>query len=177
MRHQPEKPNDRPLILLTGATGDVGGRLLKVLEHRGYRVRCLARHPAFPCAHIGPETELVAGDILDPTTRPSAVYNVQVAYYRVDSMGSTGAFEAENRQAADNGPRELCLARRTYRRRIVSSCGDGPCRPERALGQGLGRALTRSAIGRKAAMPQRPRPWRGVARARRPPQLAQSGGG
>ena len=29
-------------ILLTGATGYVGGRLLKILEQRGYRVRCMA---------------------------------------------------------------------------------------------------------------------------------------
>ena len=34
-----------PTILLTGATGYVGGRLLPLLEARGERVRCLARQP------------------------------------------------------------------------------------------------------------------------------------
>ena len=37
----------KPLILLTGATGYVGGRLLKALEDDGHRVSCLARHPEF----------------------------------------------------------------------------------------------------------------------------------
>ena len=35
------------LILLTGATGYVGGRLLKALRAAGYPVRCLARRPEF----------------------------------------------------------------------------------------------------------------------------------
>ena len=33
------------LIMLTGATGYVGGRLLKKLELRGFRIRCMARNP------------------------------------------------------------------------------------------------------------------------------------
>jgi uncharacterized protein YbjT (DUF2867 family) len=102
VRDQPERADDRPLILLTGATGYVGGRLLKVLEHRGHRLRCLARRPEFLCAHIGPATEVMAGDLLEPTTLPPAMRDVQVAYYLVHSMGSTGAFEAEDRQAAHN---------------------------------------------------------------------------
>ena len=53
----------RPLILLTGATGYVGGRLLRALEERGERVRCLARRPeALPTAS---RAEVVAGDVLD----------------------------------------------------------------------------------------------------------------
>ena len=38
-----ENTFDNRLILLTGATGYVGGRLLKMLEQRGYRIRCMAR--------------------------------------------------------------------------------------------------------------------------------------
>ena len=37
----------RPLVLLTGASGYIGGRLLKALEATGRPVRCLARHPEF----------------------------------------------------------------------------------------------------------------------------------
>ncbi|HET9297233.1 MAG TPA: NAD-dependent epimerase/dehydratase family protein, partial [Candidatus Binatia bacterium] len=36
---------DRNLIFIAGATGYIGGRLLMVLERKGYRVRCLARRP------------------------------------------------------------------------------------------------------------------------------------
>ncbi|MFA7002195.1 MAG: NAD-dependent epimerase/dehydratase family protein, partial [Candidatus Omnitrophota bacterium] len=46
-------------ILLTGATGYVGGRLLKKLESQGHAVRCLARHPEYLKGKIGLNTELV----------------------------------------------------------------------------------------------------------------------
>ena len=58
-----ENRDDR-LILLTGATGYVGGRLLRVLEHQGHRVRCLARRPEFLKPKVGAGTEIVAGDVL-----------------------------------------------------------------------------------------------------------------
>ena len=40
---QPEQPtHERPVVLLTEATGYTGSRLLPLLEQRGVRVRCLA---------------------------------------------------------------------------------------------------------------------------------------
>ena len=57
-------------ILLTGATGYVGGRLLKALEARGESVRCLARSPDRLRARVGPGTEVVQGDVLVPETLP-----------------------------------------------------------------------------------------------------------
>ena len=39
--------NDKQIILLAGATGYVGGRLRRILENQGARVRCLARRPEF----------------------------------------------------------------------------------------------------------------------------------
>ena len=53
------------LILLTGATGYIGGRLLEELEARGCRVRCLARQPEFLLSRVAGGTEIVAGDVLD----------------------------------------------------------------------------------------------------------------
>ena len=38
--------NNRELVLLTGATGYVGGRLLRALEADGRRLRCMARRPS-----------------------------------------------------------------------------------------------------------------------------------
>jgi hypothetical protein len=46
--------DSKATVLLTGATGYVGGRLLKVLEGRGLRVRCLARRPEALRAGIAP---------------------------------------------------------------------------------------------------------------------------
>ncbi len=92
--------NTKPLILLTGATGYVGGRLLKALEHAGHRVRCLARRPEFLKGRVGGITEVVAGDVLDRESLPAAMAGVQVAYYLIHSMGAAGAFDAADRQAA-----------------------------------------------------------------------------
>ena len=42
------------LILIAGASGYVGGRLLRALEQNGERVRCLARDPTYLRARVGP---------------------------------------------------------------------------------------------------------------------------
>ena len=53
------------VILLTGATGYVGGRLLGHLEQRGCRVRCLTRRPDALRARVANDTEVAQGDMLD----------------------------------------------------------------------------------------------------------------
>jgi uncharacterized protein YbjT (DUF2867 family) len=89
-----------PFLLLTGATGYVGGRLLKAMEREGWRVRCLARRPEFLQAKVGTSTEVVAGDLLEPQGLVQVLDGVSTAYYLVHSMGSAGAFEAKDRLAA-----------------------------------------------------------------------------
>lgn len=90
------------LILLTGATGYVGGRLLPALQQQGHPVRCLARRPEFLRARVAATTEIVGGDALDRNSLDAAMAGVSVAYYMVHSMGSTGSFEENDRQAARN---------------------------------------------------------------------------
>jgi uncharacterized protein YbjT (DUF2867 family) len=90
------------LILVTGGTGYIGGRLLKALEAGRRPVRCLARRPDFLQARVGPGTEVVAGDCLDRSTLRSAMAGVHTAYYLVHSMGSAGKFEEQDRIAAQN---------------------------------------------------------------------------
>lgn len=91
-------------ILLTGATGYVGGRLLPRLEARGHRVRCLARRPEFLADRVGPGTEVVEGDVLRPETLAAAFEGVETAYYMVHSMGNASreGFEAQDLTAARN---------------------------------------------------------------------------
>lgn len=93
---------ETPLILLTGASGYVGGRLLVTLENRGYRVRCLARRPEILRPRAGPSTEVVSGDVLDRPSLDAALRGVDAAYYLVHSMGSSGSFEKADREAARN---------------------------------------------------------------------------
>ncbi len=94
--------NRKPLILVTGATGYVGGRLLKALENGGRRVRCMARRPEFLQPRVSPSTEVVPGDALDRNSLDGALQGVTTAYYLIHSMGSARSFEEEDRRAARN---------------------------------------------------------------------------
>ncbi len=89
-------------ILLTGATGYVGGRLLKSLESKGFAVRCLARRPEFLKAKTGPSTEVVQGDFLDGASLERAMDGIDTAFYLVHSMGTAGAFDEEETRSARN---------------------------------------------------------------------------
>jgi len=93
---------DSRLILLTGATGYVGGRLLQMLEQRGFRIRCMARRPEILAARVAPSTQVVKGDVLDHNSLQNALKGVSVAYYLVHSMSSEGSFEEKDRKAAHN---------------------------------------------------------------------------
>jgi uncharacterized protein YbjT (DUF2867 family) len=88
------------LILLTGATGYIGGRLLPVLEAAGHRVRCLTRHPGALRHRVGENTEIALGDVLDSSALPTYLAEVDTAYYLVHAMGSENSFEAADRRAA-----------------------------------------------------------------------------
>ena len=90
------------LILLAGATGYVGGRLLHALENHGYRVRCLARRPQALQGRAGVNTEVVLGDCFNPESLRGALAGVHMAYYLIHSMGATGSFAEKDRQAAIN---------------------------------------------------------------------------
>jgi len=91
---------ERPLILLTGATGYVGGRLLRALQKDGRRIRCLARRPDYLAARVGGEIEIVQGDVLDRAALDRALAGVEQAFYLVHSMGSKTNFEEQDREAA-----------------------------------------------------------------------------
>jgi uncharacterized protein YbjT (DUF2867 family) len=90
------------LVLLTGATGYIGGRLLSLLQDQSIRVRCLARRPEALSERVTSTTEIVAGDILDPASLKSAFHDVDTAYYFVHSMGSDRDFAEQDRLAATN---------------------------------------------------------------------------
>ncbi|MBV9046817.1 MAG: DUF2867 domain-containing protein [Solirubrobacterales bacterium] len=116
---------DRKTVLLTGATGYVGGRLLHRLEAEGrHRVRCLTRRPEGLAGRSAEETEVFAGDVLEPGSLAVAMRGVHTAYYLVHSMSDSGDFEAVDRVAAANFG---TAARGAGVRRIVylGGLGDG----------------------------------------------------
>lgn len=89
-------------ILLTGATGYVGGRLLHRLEDLGLDLRCLARTPEALESRVAPSTQVIRGDVLDADSLAPALEGVETAYYLVHSMGSSDGFEERDRAAALN---------------------------------------------------------------------------
>jgi len=93
-------------ILVTGATGYVGGRLIPALLEAGYRVRAMARNPAkMGCRPwVGnSRVELVQGDVLDLESLKQAACGCRAAYYLVHSMiAQKENFAEADRRAARN---------------------------------------------------------------------------
>lgn len=90
-------------ILVTGATGYVGGRLVARLLEKGYPVRIMVRDPSR--LEGRPWVEQVSvyqGDVFKPETLKPALTGVASAYYMIHSMGSHGDFQDRDVQAARN---------------------------------------------------------------------------
>jgi len=89
------------LILVTGATGYVGGRLVPRLLTAGYRVRCLVRDPERLQGRPWlDQVELEQGDMLQPDSLVAAMREVHAVYYLVHSLGGGGDFSERDRAAA-----------------------------------------------------------------------------
>ena len=133
------------LILVTGGTGYVGGRLLQALEAGGYRARCMARRPEELRGRLGERTEVVFGDCFDRASLAAAMAGVHTAYYLVHSMGSTGSFEEKDRQAASNFAQ---AARTADVRRIIylGGLGEGALSPHLRSRQQVGEALRATGV-------------------------------
>jgi uncharacterized protein YbjT (DUF2867 family) len=127
------------LILLTGATGYVGGRLRRALEADGRRLRCMARRPEYLRPRVAEGTEVVAGDVLQPESLAGALKGVDTAYYLIHSMAAARDYASNDRRGAESFAR---AAREAGVRRIVYLGGLGE-------GAGLSRHLaSRQEVGR-----------------------------
>jgi len=91
-------------ILVTGGTGYIGGRLVRLLLDRGHQVRCLVRDPARLASRSwADQVEVVQGDVLDPESLRRAMAGVDSAYYLVHFLDVESPDAAErNRRAAGN---------------------------------------------------------------------------
>jgi uncharacterized protein YbjT (DUF2867 family) len=131
-------------ILVTGATGYVGGRLLHALLEQAAAVRCLARRPeAIP---VQPGLEVVAGDALDATAVREALEGVDVAYYLIHAMGAPESFEELDRHAAAifaEAARDAGVRRIVY----LGGLGEGPdLSPHLASRHEVGRVLASTGV-------------------------------
>ena len=125
---------DRPLrILVMGATGYIGGRLVPMLAAAGHEVRCLTRRPEqLAGVEWADQVDIVRGDALDAATLDPAMDGVDVVFYLVHSIGTGASFQASDRAAADN---TADAAARAGVRRVVYLGGlvpEGPASPHLA---------------------------------------------
>ena len=87
-------------VLVTGATGYIGGRLVPELLAAGHAVRCVARDPRRLDGRFE-GAEIVRGDVFDAPSLDAAMDGCEVAYYLVHSMsGRRGDFADRDREAA-----------------------------------------------------------------------------
>lgn len=135
------------LILLTGATGYVGGRLLQELQAQSEPVRCLVRRPQNLRSRLSATTEIVEGDVLDPKSLENALAGVEIAYYLVHAMGLKRDFADFDRQGARNF---AAAARRQGVRRVIYLGGLGDAEaalsPHLKSRQEVGEILRQSGI-------------------------------
>ncbi|WP_136515615.1 NAD(P)H-binding protein [Geomonas edaphica] len=95
-----ESVNARAKVLVTGATGFIGRRLVAALAAEGIPVRCLVRSSstAFPT-----QVEVAQGDLLEANSLVAPLRGIETAYYLVHAMGGDRAgFDERDRQAAQN---------------------------------------------------------------------------
>lgn len=94
------EPKGNRRILIAGATGYVGGRLLRMLQDQGECVRCLARRPEVLANRVGPRTQVVQADLSNPGSLAPEFEGIDVAYYLVHSLGNESNFELEEERTA-----------------------------------------------------------------------------
>ena len=104
-------PSDpRPLHVVVGASGYIGGNLVPELLRTGHRVRATARNVEVLEGRGWLGAELARADALEPDSLTSALAGADVAYYLVHSMAAGSDFGAIDRVAAGNFARAAAAA-------------------------------------------------------------------
>lgn len=112
--------SDKPKILVTGAGGFIGRRLVDRLLAEGYPLRCLSRRKV-TASSAGVEN--VIADLLDPDSLGASLNGIDTAYYLVHSLDAGEKdFAAKDRAATENF---VAAAERAKLRRVIYLSGLG----------------------------------------------------
>lgn len=133
-------------ILVTGATGYVGGRLVRVLAERGYAVRAMARRPEVLAGRFDPAVTAVAGDVQDPDSLRAALAGVHTAFYLIHAIGADALVERETEQARNfaAAAEAACVRRIVYLGGLTDPTGRLSPHMESRLA--VGRVFRESAV-------------------------------
>lgn len=98
-----EKLENPKRVLVTGATGYVGGRLVPKLLESGYQVRVMVRDPRrLEGRAWANQIEIIQGDVFQPETLLRAMENQNAVYYLIHSMNNSPDFHQRDLMAAKN---------------------------------------------------------------------------
>jgi len=86
-------------VLVTGATGYIGGRLVPLLMQQGHHVRCMARDASRLVGRFE-GAEIIEGDVGDAQSLQAACAGVKVAYYLIHAMSDARDFRDADRRTA-----------------------------------------------------------------------------
>lgn len=90
-------------ILVTGASGYIGGRLVPELLWRGYKVRAMVRGNPAVYRQLWPEAEVIVADAFEIDSLIRALSGIETAYYLIHSLSlGPSEFEAADIKAASN---------------------------------------------------------------------------
>lgn len=132
-------------VVVLGASGYVGGRLIPSLLEAGHSVRAITRQEAslrdYPWRA---QVDVVEANVLDPATLPLALADCDAAYYLIHSMGRDD-FEEVDQAAASNF---VAAANDSPLQRIVylGGLGSGDLSPHLASRQEVGRILADGSV-------------------------------
>jgi uncharacterized protein YbjT (DUF2867 family) len=89
--------------LITGATGNIGGRVVEGLVARGERPRVFVRDPARARARFGERVDIAVGDLADPKSLANAFAGVETLFLLNSGpqLGERDAAAAQAARAAD----------------------------------------------------------------------------
>lgn len=106
-----------PTILVTGASGYIGGRLVRWLAGQDVHVRAMGRRPDVLADRFEGAIEVVFGDVMEPESLSTALAGVHTAYYLIHALDVAGDFESLETRGATNfatAAREAGVSRIIY---------------------------------------------------------------